>query len=292
MGNTLTALLLIVGSTAVHQIEGVAIKKYNSKHKVGGFLFTALISLFAMLFFFITDKNGLSFPTAMLPYALLSGVCYFTASYLTFVAFECGSFVMTNLFLSYGLLFSIGYGLFFLKDPTTPLTYVGLALILVSIFLVRQDKKEEAGTVKITAKWVIATALSVLGSGMLGVLMKLQQVKFDQVDNEFMIITLGFSALTLLVIGLIKDGKNLGYILKNGGLYATAAGLSNGATNLLSLLVTRMIPISIASPSRAGVMILFSFLLALFLFKERFSKRQVIGVVLGTVALVLLNIQI
>lgn len=292
MENTAIALLLILGSTAVHQIESIAIKRYNAKHKAGGFIFTALISLFSMLFFLITDKGGLHFPVEMLPYAILAGICYSSASYLTFVAFECGSFVMTNLFLSYALLFSIGYGLFFLKDPTTPLTYVGLTLILVSIFLVRQDKSDGGSTVKITPKWVIATALSVLGSGMLGVLMKLQQVKFDQVDNEFMIVTLGFSALTLLVIGLVKDGKDLGYVLKNGGLYATAAGVSNGATNLLGLLVTRMIPLSIASPSKAGVAILFSFLLALFLFKERFSQRQVLGVILGTAALVLLNIQI
>lgn len=228
----------------------------------------------------------------MLPYAIAAGICYCSSFYLTFVAFSCGSFVITNLFLSYGLLFSIGYGLFFLRDPITFLTYPGLVLILVSIFLVRQDKKEEQGTVKISAKWVICTALSVLGSGMLGVLMKLQQVKFEQVDNEFMAVTLGFSALTLFIIGLIKDSGKLGYILKNGSLYATAAGLSNGATNFLSLLVTRMIPLSVAAPSRAGVKILFSFLLALFLFKERFSKRQIVGVILGTAALVLLNIQI
>ncbi len=289
---TVIALLLIVGSTAVHQIEGIAIKKYNAKHEVGGFIFTALISLFAMLFFFLTDRGGLHFPIEMLPYGILANVCYCSASYLTFVALSSGSFVMTNLFLSYGLLFSIGYGLFFLQEPATFLTYVGLALIIISIFLVRKDSTEEKGTVKISAKWVIATLFSVISSGVLSVLMKMQQVKFDQVDNEFMIVTLGFSAITLLLIGLIKDGRNLGYILKNGGLYATAAGLSNGATNLLSLFVTRMIPVSIASPSRAGVKILFSFLLALFMFKEKFSKRQIIGVILGTAALVLLNINI
>ena len=292
MKDTLIALLLIVASTAIHQVEGVAIKKYNARHAVGGFIFTALVSLFAMLFFFLTDKGGLYFPTAMLPLAIASGICYASASYLTYVAFSCGSFVMTNLFLSYGLLFSIGYGLFFLKDPTTPLTYVGLGLILVSIFLVRQDKKEES-TVKISAKWVICTVISVIGSGMLGVLMKLQQVQFSgETDNEFMIVTLGISALSLLVLGLIKDGKHVGYILKNGGLYALVAGASNGATNLLSLLINLLIPLSIAAPSRAGVKILFSFLLARLLFKEKFSKRQLAGVLLGTVALVLLNIKI
>ena len=241
MGSSILAMLLLLGSKAVHQVESVSIKKYNQKHSGGGLIFTSLVSLFSMLFFLVTDKDGLHFPKEMILYAVLAGICYFSASYLTFVAYECGSFVMTGLFLSYNLLFSIGYGLFFLKDPATPLTYVGLVLILLSIFLVRNDKKEN-DAVKISFKWVICIVASVIGCGMLGVLMKMQQLKFDQVDNEFMIVTLGVSASTLFILGLIKDGKSLGRVFKTGAPYATVAGLSNGATNLLSLTVTRLIP--------------------------------------------------
>ena len=289
MKNTILALLLLLVGKAAHQVESVSIKKYNQKHSGGGLLFTSLVSLFSMLFFLITDKGGLHFPKEMFLYAVPAGICYFSASYLTFLAYECGSFVMTGLFLSYNLLFSIGYGLFFLKDPATPLTYAGLVLILLSIFLVRNDKKE-GDSVKISPKWVICMTLSVVGCGMLGVLMKMQQLKFDHADNEFMIVTLGVSALTLFVLGLIKDRRNLGRTFIKGAPYATLAGISNGATNLLNLTVTRMIPLSISAPSSAGIGILFSFLLALFLFKERLSRRQLVGVAMGAVALVLLNL--
>ena len=56
------AVLLIIIKTLVHMVEGTLIKKYNSKHSEGGFIFTAIVSLFSMVFFIITDKNGLCFP--------------------------------------------------------------------------------------------------------------------------------------------------------------------------------------------------------------------------------------
>lgn len=295
MPTTVIALLLAALGTGIHQVEGVMIKKYNSKHQKGGFIFTALISLFAMLFFFITDKGGLNFPVEMIPYGIASGAFYCIASFLTFVAFGCGSFVLTNLFLSYSLLFSVCYGLFVLNDPATPLTYIGLALMMVSVFLVRGAKKGDGNDekVKVSFKWIVCVVLSVIGSGMFGVMQKLQQVKFEKsCDNEFMIVTLGFSAAVLLIAGIIMNGKDLLYILRHGGLYASAAGVSNGATNLLNLVVNAMIPISIAAPTRSGIKIVVSFLISLFIFKEKLTKRQITGVIIGAVALILLNIKI
>ena len=295
MPTTVIALLLAALGTGIHQVEGVMIKKYNSKHQKGGFIFTALISLFAMLFFFITDKGGLNFPVEMIPYGIASGAFYCIASFLTFVAFGCGSFVLTNLFLSYSLLFSVCYGLFVLNDPATPLTYIGLALMMVSVFLVRGAKKDDGNDekVKVSFKWIVCVVLSVIGSGMFGVMQKLQQVKFEKsCDNEFMIVTLGFSAAVLLIAGIIMNGKDLLYILRHGGLYASAAGVSNGATNLLNLVVNAMIPISIAAPTRSGIKIVVSFLISLFIFKEKLTKRQITGVIIGAVALILLNIKI
>ena len=295
MPTTVIALLLATLSTGIHQVEGVMIKKYNSKHSKGGFIFTALISLFAMLFFLITDTGELLFPPQMIPYGIAAGAFYCMASFLTYVAFGCGSFVLTNLFLSYSLLFSVGYGLFILNDPATPFTYIGLALMMISVFLVRGAKKSSGNEekVKISLKWIVCIALSVIGSGMFGVMQKLQQVKFEKsCDNEFMIVTLAFSTVVLLIAGIIMNGKDLLYILRHGGLYASAAGISNGATNLLNMVVNAMIPISIAAPTRSGIKIVISFLISLFIFKEKLTKRQVAGVIIGAAALVLLNLKI
>lgn len=280
-------LILISGCTGL--VEGILIKKYDSKHKKGGFIFTGLTSLFSMLFFVLSDRGGFYFPQGIFPYALISGVLFCAASFLTYLALGCGPFTISMLILSYSGVFSIVYGLVFLREAATPVTYVGLALIMISLYLTRGDKAADADK-KASLKWLICIGVSVVCSGMFGVLMRIQQIEFeDACTNEFMIITLGFSATVLLIVGIIRDSRDLPYILRHGGGYAALAGLSNGATNMMGLAINMLMAISISSPIRAGVKIVLSFLLSKVMFKEKFLVRQLVGVGLGGVALVLLN---
>lgn len=283
------AILLILLSNCANLAEGIFIKKYNSRHDKGGFLFTALISLFAMVFFLITDTGGLHFPPELFLYGIAAGILYCSASFLTYVALGCGSFALSTLILSYSLVFSIGYGLIFLKESADVFTYLGLGIILISLYLTRADKKE--GSISITPKWLVSIGLSMVGNGMFAVVSRMQQIRFEDANtNEFMIVTLGLSAAILFLLGLIKDGKHLKYTLKNGSLYAISAGLLNGACNLLGLIVNTMIPLSIAASSKAGTKIILSFILSRLIFKEKFLPRQVVGVLLGALALVFLNL--
>ena len=287
--------ILILGCTILNLAEGILIKKYNQKHAKGGFIFTALVSLFSMLFFLfkdiLTDPTGLTFTTEMLPYAVVAGVLYCSASLLTYLALQYGSFAISMLILSYSLVITILYGLIFLNEPATAFTYIGFAVIAISLYLVRADSKGEEK--KVSFKWLVCIIISTLGSGFFGVVQKMQQLKFDdKITNEFMVVCLGISALSLFVIGFIKDGKDCAYILKKGSPYAITAGLSNGANNMLGMILYTVMAISISSPTRAGVKTVVSFLVSYLIFKERFLKRQIIGVALGALGVVLLNLKL
>ena len=283
------AITLLFLSAIVHQLEGILIKKYNTKHSKGEFIFIAIVSLFSMLFFVITDKDGLNFSLQIIPYAIAAGIFYSSASVLTFIAYGCGSFVISNLILSYGLICTIGFGVFVLKEEISVFTYIGFVIMMFSLYLSRGTQEE--GGIKFSAKWLICIILSAIGSGMFGVMQKTQQLAFNnRCTNEFMVIALAFSSLTLFIIGLKKDGKNLKHILKNGVPYASLAGISNGLTNALSLYVLTLIPISVSSPTSAGIKIIVSFIISKLIFKECFIKRQIVSVILGAAAVVFLNL--
>ena len=175
-------MLLSLLSSSVHLVEGVLIREYNNKHNKGGFFFTGIVSLFSMLFFVIKDllidKNGFNFNLDILPYGIIAGIFYCTASFLTFVALGCGPFAISRLLLSYGGIFSIFYGILKLGNRPSVLATIGICLMLISIFFTRQPKETNAK--KASLKWLITITLSVICSGMYSVVQKDQQYTFNK----------------------------------------------------------------------------------------------------------------
>lgn len=93
-----------------------------------------------------------------------------------------------------------------------------------------------------------------------------------------MTIALSISFVCLFVIGLSKSPQDFSYVIKHGFLYTIGAGLSNGVTNMLGLVLVSEI--------------IASFLLSTLILKEKFEKRQALGVILGGLAIVCLNIKL
>ena len=282
---------LMLVSVSANLSEGILIKKYNAKHSKGGMFFTGIISLFAMLYFLLTDKEGFYSPTAMLPYAAAFGIIYCIAYLLTFVALANGSFTMSMLIISYSTVFPIIFGILWLDEAATILTYIGFALLALSLFLVRG--KKETGTEKknVSLKWLIAIILTSVGNGLLAIIKKMQQIKFDNAcNNEFMVLALSISAAVLLIGGLVRERKDIREIVVHGTPYAGAAGVANGLHNLMTIYINNLLPISISSPAISGIKIVFSYLVSSIFFRERYLNRQVIGVAIGAAAVIFLNL--
>lgn len=282
-------ILLISASVITAMSESMLIKKYNSKHESGGYFFTAVVSLFSMLFFLFSDKGGFIVPEGMLPYAVSSGICYLTASFLTYMAIQWGPYAISMLLLSYsGILISTVYGVICLDEKITPLMAGGLAVVLVSVYLSRS--RSTGDEKKASLKWVIAIAVSCAGSGLFSVIKKMQQVRFaGECDHEFMVISLAISAVVLFVIEAVRvrNVKKLPFACIP---YAAGAGISNGLTNLIMLIVYNIMPMSVLSPVRSGVQIVLYYVLGIFVWKEKYEKRQLVGAALGLLAVLLLNI--
>ena len=281
--------LLILLKSGVNISESVLIRKYNEKHDYGSMFFTGIISLAAMLFFILSDTDGFHAGKEILPYSLVFGAVYCISYLMTFVALGCGPFTLSMLIISYSLVFSIVYGIVWLHDPITPFTCIGFALLAVSLFLVRGEKKGSEH--KISVKWLIAIGITSAGNGILTIVQKMQQLRFDNACNhEFMAISLAISAVVLLCVGIIRDRANIRNTFRYGAPYAVTAGAANGVNNYLSMVINNLIPISISAPVFSGVKIVMSYLISGVLFKERYLRRQIVGVVIGAAALVFLNL--
>ncbi len=284
------AYIIMLFSSAFNITSGSLIRQYEKKHTSGRLMYLAILCLFSSLFFFVTDKNGLSFNPKLIFYGLLSGFFYCTAYFLTFVAYANGSFALTNLIVSFSLASSVIYGLFFLHDNLSVYGYIGLILIFVSIFTINFPQKKD-GKKEFSVKWLLAVLGCFVGNSAIGVIRKIQQLEFaNALDNEYSILMTGSGFAVFLLISFITEKDEWKHFFSPSRLYAVGSGVCNGAQNFAVLLVNRMMIISIAGPLFAGMNIILNFAVSLLIFKEKFSKIQLFGTALGIASVVLLSI--
>ena len=283
--------LLIVVFTLLNLGESIAVRTYAKRHGSGGMLMNAIVALFAALFFLVTDTGGFYAPIEMLPLALINACLFGAGFYFTFISYRIGPFGLTRLLSGFSLLFSIFYGIFSLGEKPSVLTYIGIVAIFASMVLINYKKKGDDDEKGVSLKWFICIMTSVIANGFIAILTRMQQIRFnDACSNEFQFISIGGSFLILAVLGIILDRDKLPYILKHGSLYGLVGGVFNGAKNFLTLIIYTLLPLSILSPMKTGLNMIATFAMALLYYKERYTKRQMIGVTLGVAAVLLLAI--
>lgn len=289
--------LLILVFTVLQLGESMVVKAYAKRFGSGGMLMNAIIALFAALFFLISDlvkpeTRGFYVPAQMLPLALINCCLFAAGFYFAFLAFKIGPYGLTRLISNFSLLFSIFYGIFFLHEPTTAMTYIGIAMVLVAMILINLEsikeangKGEENG---VSLKWLIFLLISVFSNGFIAILTKMQQIRFDNAcSNEFQLISIGGSFVILFVLGLIIDRDKLRGVAKNGLLYGLCAGLCNGGKNFVALIIYLCLPLSVVSPTKTAAGMISAFLVAALFYKEKYTALQKIGVLLGIGAVIL-----
>ena len=282
----------------INLFEGIIVKNHTKKHGNGGMLVNALTSFFALIFFIIAEATEraegviFTFPKELMPYAFVSVIMYILGFYFTYAAYKIGPFGLTKLIASFSLLFPIIYGLFFLNEGATVFTYIGIVLMFASMVAINLNKKRGDEENKgFSLKWLIFILISATANGMISILTRMQQIKFnDTCSNEFMIISLAGCCISLFLMGFIKEKKNSFDVLRKCAFAGVLTGVLNGLKNFTTILIYLYIPISIASPFKAGAGIVVAFLASMFLYREKYSKIQLLGVLLGTLSIVLIRL--
>lgn len=286
----MAALLLII-NTVLHQFEVMTVKAYGKKYGSGGLFFNGIICLFATLFFIITDKGGLVFPPEIFAYGFVSCLMFATGFYAMYLALRFGSFATTRLVSSFSNVLPIVYGILILHDPTSIWSYIGILLTFLSMFIMNYTKpgKDDRG---FSVKWLVSVMAVVVSNGFIAIIQKMQQLHFDKAyDNEFMIISLGGAAIALFILGAILEKDKLSVTFKKGFLYGAAAGVFNGSANFVNLLIFLYVPISLMSPLKTGLNLVTSFALSIFLYKEKFTKKEIVSVITGALAILMFNVE-
>lgn len=280
--------LLILVTLGV-SIQQICKKAYNKKTGGGAFTFSTATSLIALLFFIGTSKGEFNFPPELLWYSISFAVCFCLAAVCSFLAISTGSLSLTSLFTQYSLLIPTVYGLLFLGESASAFLLLGIVLLLISVIFVNFESKGEKK--QITLKWLVLVFLAFVGNGSCSAIQKVQQINFNGLyKNELMIVALSIVTLSLFIISLLAERKSITFNIKKGCMLFLIAGLANGLVNFLVLVLSSKMPASVMFPVISAGGIVTTALVSIFVYKERLSKYQTIGLILGTISIIALNL--
>lgn len=280
-------ILLIIVVCGI-SMQNVSQKAYNTKTNGGAFLFSAGSALFAGLFFVINSGGNLNFTSDIFIYSLFFAIAYAISVVGLFLSIKTGPLSFTSLISSYSLIIPTFYGIFVLNEAFSFTFAIGLGLLLISLALMNFEK---SGTErKITGKWVFFVFLAFFGNGMCTVVQKIQQDAFSgSFKNEFMIIALAIVFASLALIAVFAEKKQLTQSFK-GSKWFILCGLCNGLVNLLVMILTGRMNVSIMFPFISAGEVILTFAISRLVYKESFSAKQYLGFVLGVLAIIALNL--
>lgn len=279
--------LLLSATVVFLSLQNIFSKQYNvkSSHK-NIYLYTALVEIFAMLFFIITSGGRFAPKEGLIWYSAAFSLFYTMAIVGENQAIKNGSLAVSTLITQFSLILPTLYGIVLLKEDISLCGYAGIVLLLISLFAINKTEKN----IKISPKWIFWISLAFAGNGMCSIVQKIQQTKFDGAcKNEFMITALMMGIVVMLAAAFIT-GHNLKSEVRDAAKYAPPSGLANGCVNMLIMLLTHALPAAILYPVVCAGGIVVTFIAAVTVYREKFTKRQYVGYLIGVLSVILINL--
>lgn len=286
----MSILYMILGS-ASDCLSGV-FKKFHKKPCNMFFAFVACLSI--SLLFLITGGFKFEMDSGLWIYCILYGVLYGISATCSTTAFKTGDLTLTSLFICFSGMLPPLYSIIF-HGTTVGLTFwLGLFFFVLSLIFINlktADFKSKKTKKPINLVWVLTLIASVLSYGGAMVVMGEQKLAYlGQKENELMIlggliaslICLGCSLVTER--GKIKDGI-IGTVLLGGSM-----GVFAGLYNLFYMLLLASVAVTLIAPTLLVGSLIMAFLIGLFAYKEKYDLLQYVGLLLGVVSVVLLNV--
>jgi len=283
-------------------LQSVSAKYYNIKTaRVNVFCNTLFKAIGAALFFLVLNSFKMSYNPVTLLCGIGFGVCYALCTMFDLMALKIGPVSLTAMFLNFSLVMPVLFGIFFYKEYPSYLFYIAFVILMASILLITLKKSDgETKEASVNPKWFLYATLALLLNGGCCTIQTFHQRYWQgkgmegHCKSEFMLYAMIFVILfcavgTFITMNKGWERKERIDTVKNSAIYGGVTGLLNGALNLCTMIAVLHFDAKIVFPIMCGGALIVTILMSLILFKEKMTVKQWIGVGLGAVAIVLLN---
>ena len=278
-----------------------------SKFLYNGIMFAA-ISLLFLPFLFL---NGMSGPTAL--YGTLMGALSVLYQACYIVAFSKGSVTLTVIVNNFAMLLPTLFSVVAFSEPFGVAKGIGTALALASFCLtVSRDKRADVGKQKNHRLWAFLMLFVFFTNGLCSITQKIYAMHHPESFDPFGYVFIGYlvaSLLTGLLLLCVRARKKNGRARAEGTvaepavqapprphvsralvLSAVGAGAALGVFQCLYTYSAKVLDGSVLYPAFNCATSVLLCLIGFFLVRERLSRLQYVGVILGLSAILLLCI--
>ena len=285
-------LFLSVASETIKNAYTNHFSKSIARNNADTYLFNVMLSVGAMLFFMCTGNVYRISVFSLVLAVAFAGVTIFAQVFLS-LAMGCGPMSFSILFTYLGtMIIPTIYGMIFLNQHPGVTQWIGFGLMLLSVAM-SVDLKQK-GPNGMSAKWLLLTLGGFIMWGLVGLCQQIHQSSaYAGEINAFLFYSfLMMTALLFLFFYVCKKrGAAQNYFIKSKAtIPVLLSGVANGAINLINLFLAGKMPGIIFFPIVSGGVIILSGIAAIIVFKEWLDKKQVVGVIAGVLAVILLGI--
>lgn len=247
---------------------------FNINKAISGVFMFLLFGLF----------NGISFHIPSLCLGMCYGVFLCISMYTGFQALATGPMSLTGIIASFSLVIPFVFGITVWREALTVYGITGFFLLLCSIVLLNLKKERN-----VSVKWSIYAFITMIANGICSLIQKYHQSYYPNLyRNEFMLSALLCVLLVLIAAEIIKSHEKTAIKLSVSGMIS---GIMNGAANYIVLYLAATEKASVMFPIVSVANVIAVWTVGRILFKERLKYVQILGLVLGLSAILLLNLQ-
>lgn len=291
--------ILILAVSMLACLGGNVTKKFYTDRTEdslsGGFIFNAVTcGVSALVLLSMGGFGSVSLFTLLL--GVLFGAITALQGVASVAAFGCGPMSYTTVITSFSTLITALSGAMFFDEHLDAIQIVGIALVLASFVLaVKQDDEKKSANLK----WLLLCIVAFVMTGGIGIMQKVHQSSVYREElNAFLIVAFAVATLSCSLIALFlrmrehrKESGKPAVPQKEWFLLLVLmliSGVCVALNNKFNLYLSGVMDSAVFFPTVNGGGLVLSTLAAVILFKERLTAKQWIGILLGTVAVVLL----
>ena len=288
--NVITALILfcstLLGATKNVLIKGIS--GYSIKTRE---FFIAQSGIFgagsvALLIINLFTFKGISLTTVIC--SILYGIILISGLWCYTLALSQGKTAVCATVYSFGFIVPTLSGTLFWNEKISIFGYLGI-LILIPVLIISGTSPKKQDNKQTNKTYIIPLIIALLSSGGLGVMQKIHQSsKSANEMNTFLLLSFVF-AFTVSIIFAFATKKGENKIERKSISFSLIVGVIFSLCNIMNTYLAGVLDSAVLFPILNIGTILVSLLLSVIIYKEKIDRRDVLILILGILAIILVN---